>query len=381
MRPTAFMLVAVRADSRMESRASAMTAGSNRRSRFNLRSDAVRSCVLSVRQTDSADSLPLSRAWHSTPILKRVVTQPQPPINHEPVLAQQLVQALVTDRGGIYLDSTFGRGGHAKVLLARLNDHGRLIGLDRDPDAASEARGLEQKDSRFNFIRARFSELRSALNAFEIRNIDGICFDVGVSTPQLKSSERGFAFDLDGPLDMRMDTESGSPAAKWVNEAPIEDVVEVLRVYGEVRRARAIARQIVSRRPIETTFELVQAIRAASPANASSARILAQVFQAIRIFINDELNELQRGLEAGFEALNVNGRLAVISFHSIEHRLVRDVIRSWISPPIPKGLPVRGKDEDSRARYILKNARPVYLERRDNPASRSAMMQVVERLR
>ena len=375
------MLVAVRADSRMESRASATTAGSYRRSHVNVRSDTIHSCVPSVRHTDSAESLPTPLAWYSTPILTRVVTQPQPPITHEPVLAHQLVQALVTDRGGIYLDSTFGRGGHTKALLEELSEDGRVVGFDRDLEAQSEARELERQDSRFTFTRSKFSELQNTLDTLEIRHIDGVCFDVGVSTPQLKNSERGFAFDLDGPLDMRMDNASGSSAADWVNKAAIDDVVEVLRVYGEVRGARSIARQIVSRRPIDTTFDLVQAIKASSPANARSARILAQVFQAVRIYINDELNELQEGLQRGFEALDVSGRLAVISFHSIEHRLVRDVIQSWIRPPIPKGLPVRGTEEDSRARYVVKNVRPTYLERQNNPASRSAMMQVIERLR
>ena len=358
-----------------------MTAGSNSRSRFSLRSDTVRPCVPPVRHTDSADSLPLPLAWHSTPILTRVVTQPQPPNTHEPVLVHQMVQALVTERDGIYLDATFGRGGHSKAILAQLSDSGRLVGLDRDRDAESSARELERQDARFLFTRSRFSELQEALNAIDIRKLDGICFDLGVSTPQLKNAERGFAFDLDGPLDMRMDEESGATASEWLNEASTEDLSKVLRVYGDVRGAGSITRQIVSRRPLETTFDLVHAIRAAAPNRATSARVLAQVFQAIRIYVNDELNELENGLEQAFEALNMGGRLAVISFHSIEHRLVRDVIRSWIRPPIPKGLPVRSKDEEPRARHVVKNTRPAYVERQNNPASRSAMMQVIERIR
>ncbi len=341
----------------------------------------VRPDVPSLRHTDSAQSLPLPRAWHSTPILTRVVTEPQSPITHEPVLAPQLVQALVTDRGGTYLDATFGRGGHTKAILAELNDSGRLVGLDRDRDAAQDAREFEQRDTRFSFSCSKFSELREVLSELDVPNVDGICFDVGVSTPQLKDSERGFAFDIDGPLDMRMDAETGLPASEWINKASIEDLIEVLRAYGDVRNARSIARQIASRRPLATTFELVRAIKAATPGSAPSARILAQVFQAVRIFVNDELNELQNGLLQGFDALNVGGRLAVISFHSIEHRLVRDVIQSWVRPPVPKGLPVRSKDEVPRARHVVKNVRPAYLERQNNPASRSAMMQVVERLR
>ena len=369
----------MRADSRMESRASATSADSYGRSLFSARSDTVRSCAPFERHRDSAVSLPSLLAWHSTPTLTRVVTQQQPPVTHEPVLALDLAQAVVMDPSGTYLDATFGRGGHARSILTRLNASGRLIGLDRDTDAEVAARDLEQRDARFEFSRSKFSDLHDVLDAHEIDKVDGICFDVGVSTPQLKTAERGFAFDLDGPLDMRMDRESGLQAAEWVNKVPIDDLVQVLKVYGDVRAARSIAREIASQRPLETTFDLVGAIRAASPARSASARNLAQVFQAIRIYINDELNELQEGLERAFNALRVNGRLAVISFHSIEHRLVRDAIQSWIRPSAPKGLPVR--DEAAYARYVLKNVRPSYSERQNNPASRSAMMQVVERLR
>ena len=365
----------------MESRASATIAGSFSRSRFKIQSETVRLCVPSVYKTDSADPLPSPSWWNSTPTLKRVVTQPQPPITHEPVLAQQLVRALVTDPSGVYLDSTFGRGGHAKALLAQLSKNARLVGMDRDPDATLAAQALEREDKRFIFKQSRFSELRETLNVLNVGAVDGICFDLGVSTPQLKSVERGFAFDLDGPLDMRMDKDSGSPASAWLNKASIDDLLEVLRVYGDVRGARSIARQIKSRRPLETTFDLVHAIKTASPGGMTSARLLAQVFQAVRIYVNDELNELQRGLEQGFQALSVGGRLAVISFHSIEHRLVRDVIRSWVNPSIPRGLPIRSVDADSCARHVVKNTRPGYAERQNNSASRSAMMQVIERIR
>ncbi|MCY4128704.1 MAG: 16S rRNA (cytosine(1402)-N(4))-methyltransferase RsmH [Gammaproteobacteria bacterium] len=363
----------------MESRTSATSADSYGRSLISARSDAVRFRVPFERESDSTDSFRPLLARHSTPTLTRVVTQPQPPVSHEPVLALDLAQAVVIDPMGTYLDATFGRGGHAQSILTQLGASGRLIGIDRDLDAAVAARDLEQSDGRFKFSRSKFGDLRDVLAALDIHNLNGICFDVGVSTPQLKTAERGFAFDLDGPLDMRMDNESGISAAEWVNEASIDDVTQVLKVYGDVRAARSIARQIVSQRPLKTTFELVEVIRAASPARAVSARSLAQVFQAIRIYVNDELNELQEGLEQGFNALCVSGRLAVISFHSIEHRLVRDAIQSWVRTSAPRGLPVR--DKGPRARYVLKNVRPSYSERQKNPASRSAMMQVVERLR
>lgn len=309
----------------------------------------------------------------------RVVNQPQPEETHEPVLAQELVQAVLTDSNGVYLDTTFGRGGHAKALLSELCKSGRLIGLDRDPDAVNSARDLEKQDARFRFSYSRFSELTTVLDDLDARSISGVYFDLGVSTPQLKNAERGFAFDLDGPLDMRMERGRGTPASEWLNEAVADDIAQVLKVYGDVRSARSCARSIVSMRPLKTTFDLVSAIRATSPSRSVSARVLAQVFQAIRIYINDELNELQTGLAKGFDALAIGGRLAVISFHSIEHRLVRDVIQTLVRPSAPRGLPIR--DEEPRARIVLKNVRPSYVERQNNPASRSAMLQAVERVR
>ena len=308
-----------------------------------------------------------------------VVTQPQQSNTHEPVLVHELVDALVTDQSGSYLDATFGRGGHAKAILTRLSSNGRLIGFDRDLEATSTAHELEQTDSRFMFSRASFSQINSVLAAHHIQNLSGICLDVGVSTPQLMNPDRGFSFDRDGPLDMRMDTESGSPASRWLNKVSAEELAKVLRLYGDVRAAKSIARHIASRRPLETTFDLVAAIRASSGSSVRSVRILAQVFQAVRIYINDELNELEEGLEQGFESLAIGGRLAVISFHSLEHRLVRNVIHSWIRPASPRGLPVR--DEQPKARHFVKNLRPSYTERQSNSSSRSAMMQIVERLR
>ena len=379
VKPTAFVLKAVRTDSRMESRASATSADSFGRSRLTEPNDTVRCRVLSERQRTVASSLPSLFARCSTLNPIRVVNQPQPQEMHEPVLAQDLAQSVVTDTSGIYLDATFGRGGHAKAILSLLSEGGKLVGLDRDPDASEAARELERHDPRFKFVRSRFSEIHKVLDSLDIHVVSGVCFDVGVSTPQLKNAERGFAFDLDGPLDMRMEIGSGSPASDWLNSASIADLSQVLKAYGDVRAARSIARQIVSRRPLETTFDLVDAIRSASRSSTTSAKVLAQVFQAIRIFVNDELNELQAGLKQAFEVLAGEGRLAVISFHSIEHRLARDMIQSWVRPAAPRGLPIR--NEDPHARIVLKNVRPGYSERQSNPASRSATMQVIERLR
>ena len=363
----------------MESRASARSADSDGRSRFIQRNDKVPCRVPSKRQHAVASPRLSLLAGFSTPNPIRVVNKPQPQETHEPVLAQDLAQSVVTDANGIYVDATFGRGGHSKAILAQLSETGRLIGIDRDIDAEDSAITLEQRDSRFKFVNSRFSELRNVLDSMNIGSVDGICFDVGVSTPQLKNAERGFAFDLDGPLDMRMAQGTGSPASDWINKASVEDLTQVLKLYGDVRSARSIARQIVSRRPLETTFDLVNAIRAAPPSGTTSAKVLSQVFQAVRIFVNDELNELKAGLSEGFDSLAIGGRLAVISFHSSEHRLVRDAIRQWIRPSAPRGLPVR--DEAPRARVVLKNVRPQYLEQQSNPASRSAMLQTIEKLR
>ena len=363
----------------MESKASATSADSFGRSRFIKRNDKVPYRVPSEHQHAVANSRLSLLAGVSTPNPIRVVNKPQSQETHEPVLAQDLVRAVVTDTSGIYVDATFGRGGHSKAILDQLSDTGRLIAIDRDTDAEASALEIEQRDARFKFANSRFSELRKVLDAMAIRSIDGVCFDVGVSTPQLKNAERGFAFDLDGPLDMRMGKGSGSSASDWINTAAVADLTKVLKLYGDVRAARSIARQIVSRRPLETTFDLVGAIRAASRSGTTSAKILAQVFQAIRIYINDELNELQAGLSEAFEALGCGGRLAVISFHSIEHRLVRDVFQSLVRPSAPRGLPVR--DEDARAQVVLKNVRPHYSERQANPASRSAMLQAIEKTR
>ena len=363
----------------MESKASATSADSYSRSRLIKRNDTVPCRVPAKHEHTVASFHPSFLAGLSTSVPLRVVNQPDPQDTHEPVLVQDLVQSVVTDTSGVYVDATFGRGGHAKAILNQLSTNGRLIGLDRDPDAASTAHDLEQRDSRFKFTSLRFSELENLLEASEVQSVSGVYFDVGVSTPQLKNAERGFAFDLEGPLDMRMEKGSGLSASDWINKASIADLTQVLKMYGDVRAARSIARQIVSRRPLETTSNLVEAIRAASPSGSTSARVLAQVFQAIRIYVNDELNELQVGLAQGFEALALGGRLAVISFHSIEHRLVRDMIQSWTRPSAPRGLPIR--NDEPRAGVVSKNVRPAYSEQQNNPASRSAMMQVIEKLR
>ena len=308
-----------------------------------------------------------------------IVSTPTSSDFHEPVLKRELVDSIVTDRCGVYLDATFGRGGHAKAVLDALDAAARVIALDRDAAALKASVELEQADSRLTFVRARFGMMGDVLARHKVQVLDGVYFDVGVSTPQLKDPLRGFAFDLDGPLDMRMDVSSGVPASVWLEHANVEELGKILRIYGDVGPAKAISRRIVAVRPIATTAQLVTAIKNALPRERRSVRLIAQVFQAIRIFINDELNELQSGIQQAFTALKPGGRLAAITFHSLEHRLVRACIQSWINPLVPRGLPI--KSDPPRARVVLKNARPTYAERQRNPSSRSAMLQVVERVR
>ena len=313
-----------------------------------------------------------SNAWCRVRTLTAINT-------HEPVLKHELVRDLVTDASGCYVDATFGRGGHASEILAQLTIDGRLVGLDRDAEAAKTACDLDQADPRFKFVQTKFSELETALQDLDIESVDGVCFDVGVSTPQLKNAQRGFAFDIDGPLDMRMDNESGQTAAMWLNSASPDEISTTLHQFGDVRSSRAIAKRIVAERPLRTTTQLARAIKATAGSRGQTARQLAQVFQAIRIRINDELNELSHGLEAALQQVRVGGRIAVITFHSLEHRLVRNTVRAWIQPEIPRGLPVR--NALPRVQYVSKNVRPSYDERQRNRQARSAMMQVVERLR
>lgn len=299
--------------------------------------------------------------------------------DHIPVLLNELVESVVTDIEGTYVDATYGRGGHSRALLESLGSKGRLIGCDRDPANSESAHVLALSDSRFTFVQTRFTELNQSLSSLGVEDITGILFDVGVSTPQLTDASRGFAFDLEGPLDMRMSNKGGESAAAWINRAKIQELADVLRTYGEVDAAYSLAKQIHLKRPLRTTLDLVNVVKSRMGGNRTTARQLAQVFQAIRIHINDELNQLEEGLRQAFDALRSGGRLGVITFHSLEHRLARQRLQEWVRPSTPKGLPIR--DELARAKFVLKNCRPSYLERQRNPKSRSAMLQVIEKVK
>ena len=302
---------------------------------------------------------------------------------HVPVLLEEVAKALVVDRHGHYVDATFGRGGHARRLLAQLSPHARLLVIDRDADAIASAAGLAGADRRVRVRRGRFGDLTEHLAQSELHAPRGILFDVGVSSAQLDDAERGFSFSADGPLDMRMDRRDGVSAASWLNRAPEREIAAVIERYGEDFHARRLARAIVRARPLYTTLELAGAVARAVPAAHANKHAATRVFQAVRIHVNDELRELERGLKAAFAALAPGGRLATLTFHGLEHRLVRRLFRHWVEgPSLPPRLPVRDLPAPVARRIDLvgKGLRPSASEVGINPRARSALLQAVEKI-
>ena len=302
-------------------------------------------------------------------------------LGHAPVMPEEVVAAVVGDPRGCYVDATFGRGGHAERLLAALSPSARLLVLDRDGDAVAAARRLARRDARVTARHGRFGDLTSHLRAAKFRPPAGVLFDVGVSSPQLDETARGFSFSANGPLDMRMDQRDGTTAAAWLNSAREAEIAAVIRRYGEEHQAGRVARRIVHARPLATTAQLADAVGAAMSSGGKSA--VARVFQAVRIHINDELAELDRGLNAAFPALAVGGRLVVVTFHGLEHRLVRRRFREWTQgPEAPRRLPVRNRPAPVARRIgaVAKGARAGGAELAANPRARSALLQAVEKV-
>ena len=302
---------------------------------------------------------------------------------HEPVLKDEVLNNLLHDSDGTYIDATFGRGGHTRALLASLSDVARVVGLDRDPSAVAAGHSLAQSDSRFEILHARFSELASVAAALE-RPIAGVLLDLGVSSPQLDQGERGFSFRLDGPLDMRMDPsdESSESAADWLNSAAVEEIAEVLFRLGEERHSRRIARAIARDRPLTTTQALADTIAGAVPRRAGAKHPATRSFQAIRMHVNSEVEELDLGLAGAFAALDDGGRLAVISFHSLEDRAVKRAFRALTkAPELPRRLPVRDADvaRAMPARHVAGPIRAGAAEVERNPRARSATLRVIEK--
>lgn len=316
--------------------------------------------------------------------------QPQPVAadstvhKHLPVLLVETMQALSISKDGVYVDATFGRGGHCRAMLEALSDRGRVIALDRDPQAIAAAENLRIAETRLQVFQARFAELDSVIAGLGLNGaIHGVLMDVGVSSPQLDDPERGFSFRHAGPLDMRMDPSQGVDAAQWLNSADEEVIANIIWRYGEERRSRRIAKAIVAARPLHTTEALADVVAACVPrGNAKSAKHPAtKTFQAVRIFINDELQELQRGVQGAFDSLAVGGRLAVISFHSLEDRQVKQAFKALSRPPVlPRRLPVQDAQTVVRGRLVSGPIRAGQSELDANPRARSATLRVIERV-
>ena len=305
---------------------------------------------------------------------------------HKPVLLNAAIQALAIRADGCYVDCTFGRGGHSRAILQRLGDRGRLLAFDKDPEAARFAREEFADNPRFSFHPYSFTRLDEVIDQAGLRGkVDGLLFDLGVSSPQLDDASRGFSFLRDGMLDMRMNPGAGTGAADWINRADQAEIRNVLRHYGEERYAGRIARAITERRSeqaITTTRELADLIRTAVPSVERSKHPATRSFLAIRIHVNNELEELQAALSQVTGILRPGGRLAVISFHSGEDRIVKRFIRQQSRPdPYPGYLPVTGDQIKPAMRALGRPVKSGDEAGRDNPRGRSAILRAAEKLR
>ena len=303
------------------------------------------------------------------------------PSPHLPVLFAEVMEGLAVKADGIYLDGTFGRGGHARGVLAKLGPEGRLLVMDKDPDAIAVATQLAAADARVALRRASFAEL--AQWPLVDAGLDGVLFDLGVSSPQLDVAERGFSFGKDGPLDMRMDPDAGESAAQWLARATEKEIADVLWLWGEERQSRRIARAIVARRgdaPLLRTAQLAELIASVMPRGDSKIHPATRSFQAIRIYINRELVDLEAGLDAALERLKPGGRLAVISFHSLEDRIVKQFMaRHAKAPPANRRMPV--EVAFTPALKLVGGAQKAGdAELAANPRARSAVLRVAEKL-
>ncbi len=305
---------------------------------------------------------------------------------HAPVLHDEAIAALAIRPDGNYVDGTYGRGGHASSILALLGEHGRLIVMDRDPQAIADAHRRLGDDSRVTIIHDDYANLHRQLAALDLlEKIDGILLDLGVSSPQLDDAERGFSFQRNGPLDMRMNPQAGQSAADWLAQADESEIARVLWEYGEERHSRRIARKIVAeraRRTIDDTASLAALISEVLPRSRQQRHPATRSFQAIRIHVNQELQQLQRFLDSVLDILRLGGRLLVISFHSLEDRLVKRFFkRHSRRPEPPRGLPLRESEIDSvvRLRLVGKPLKAGSVELESNPRARSAVLRVAER--
>jgi 16S rRNA (cytosine1402-N4)-methyltransferase len=303
-------------------------------------------------------------------------------LKHVTVLLREAVEALAIKPDGTYVDATFGRGGHSRAILAALGPTGRLIAFDRDPAAVEASKAVG--DARFTLVHEPFSALAEELDALGVTKVDGVLMDIGVSSPQLDDPERGMSFRFDAPLDMRMDTTRGESVSQWLARATVAEITTVVRDYGEERFAYAVAKAIDAARTggaIATTGQLAAVVEKAVRTRELGQHPATRTFQALRIFINRELEELSLTLPQAVSRLNEGGRLVVIAFHSLEDRIVKRFMRDHSRPPaLPRGLPIREADRPRPALKLVGDAmRPSAEEVRENPRARSATMRVAQR--
>jgi 16S rRNA (cytosine1402-N4)-methyltransferase len=305
---------------------------------------------------------------------------------HRPVLLAEAVTALLespllqieSPEQSILIDGTFGRGGHTRALLGAIQPNAQLIAFDKDVQAIAEAKKI--RDSRFQIVHSSFASM--AQHA-EPASVAGVLLDLGISSPQVDEAERGFSFRRDGPLDMRMNTSTGLTAAQWLNQASLDDIAHVIKTYGEERFALPIAKAILVRRelnqPLATTMELANLVAGVIKKREPGQDPATRTFQALRIFINKELDDLTIGLQAALNLLKPGGRLVVISFHSLEDRIVKQFMQTHSAVEVPRGLPIRERDLPQGALELIARVKPSSAEVDENPRARSAVMRVAQK--
>lgn len=308
--------------------------------------------------------------------------------SHITVLLDEAVNALAVRPAGCYVDGTFGRGGHSRLILKQLDESGRLLGFDKDPLAIATGLELQQQDPRFSIVQRSFAEMDAELQQRQLLTaVDGVLLDLGVSSPQLDDAERGFSFMNDGPLDMRMNPAEGISAAQWIAEVSAEEMARVFKEYGEERFAKRMANAVVARRqlqPFTRTADLAAVLTEANPAWEKGKNPATRAFQGMRIHLNNELADLEQGLEAALASLKIGGRLVVISFHSLEDRIVKQFMRRLAkgeADQMPRHLPIIPEKFDPILKVIGKPQYAGADELKANPRARSAVMRVAEKLR
>lgn len=302
-------------------------------------------------------------------------------MSHISVLLHETIDALLAGRNtGTYVDGTFGRGGHTRLLLSKLDENARVYAFDKDPQALAVAAELEQEDSRFKIIHASFADLKDALAELGIEQVDGVMADLGVSSPKLDQAERGFSFMKDGPLDMRMDNSQGPTAAEWLTQIEEEALANIIFKYGEERYSRRIAKAIKAAGYIDTTAKLAEIVKVAHPKWEKNKHAATRTFQAIRIAINKELEDIEIFLPQAVEILKPEARLAVISFHSLEDRLIKQFIQKESTLEEDSGWGMPQQQKDTRRLKKVSRVKASDEEVKANPRSRSAWLRVAERL-